>query len=156
MQEEEVIKIPSEEDEQSALSKKVDEYKNLAQRVQAEFDNYRKRNVESVRISRNEGINDFVTDILAVVDNFERGLNAISEEKSRAGVELIYKQLMNLLQQYDVEEIKAQGEEFNPNIHHAIAQTEDAENANKVVEVFQKGYKRKDKILRPSMVKVAK
>lgn len=149
-----MIKIPS-EDEISEVDKKAEEFKNLAQRIQAEFDNYRKRNNEAVRVSRNDGINDLVTELLPVIDNFERGLDAIVEEKSKTGVELIYKQMLGVLQKYDVEEIKAKGEEFNPNYHHAIAKEDDAENANIVVEVFLKGYKRKDKVLRPAMVKVA-
>jgi molecular chaperone GrpE len=151
--EEEVIKIPSEE--VSLADKKAEEFKDLAQRIQAEFDNYRKRNNEAVRISRNDGINDLVVELLPVIDNFERGLDSICEENSRTGVELIYKQMLGILQKYDVEEIKAKGEEFNPNFHHAIAQEEDEQNTNKVVEVFVKGYKRKDKVLRPAMVKVA-
>lgn len=135
-------------------NQKAEEYKDLAQRVQAEFDNYRRRNAESVRISRNEGINDFVIELLPVLDNFERGLNSISEENSKAGVELIYKQILGILNKYEVEEIKTDGY-FDPQIHHAIAKADDEENANKIIEVFQKGYKRKDKVLRPAMVKVA-
>lgn len=155
IQEEEPIKIVSEDDEVTIAKKKADEFKDMAQRVQAEFDNYRKRNIESVRIARNEGINDLLTELLPAIDNFERGLNALTEEKSKPGIELIYKQLLNLLQKYEVEEINSLGEEFNPNLHHAISQAEDAVNKNKIVEVFQKGYKRKDKVLRPAMVKVA-
>ncbi|HOO22905.1 MAG TPA: nucleotide exchange factor GrpE [Clostridia bacterium] len=155
-QEEEVIKIPSEDDELSLALKKADEFKDLAQRIQAEFENYRKRNMEAVRQSRNDAINDFIIDLLPVLDNFERALSIIADEKTKAGVELIYKQLLDLLRKYEVEEIKAEGEEFNPDVHDAIAQEEDTEQANKVVAVFRKGYKRKDKILRPTMVKVAK
>lgn len=154
-QEEEVIKIPSEDDELTAALKKAEEFKNTAQRIQAEFENYRKRNNEAVKVSRNEGINDFAIDLLPVLDNFERGISLINEEQSKQGVELIYKQMLNILEKYGIEEIKALGENFDPNFHHAIVQEEDAENANKVVEVFQKGYKRKNKVLRPSMVKVA-
>ncbi len=157
MIEEEVIKIPSDDeiDLVAEADKKAEEFKNLAQRIQAEFDNYRKRTNDAIRISRNDGINDFLIELLPVIDNFERGLDAICEKSSRDGVELIYKQMLEILKKYDVEEIEAKGQEFNPNFHHAVAQEEDAENSNKVVEVFLKGYKRKDKVLRPAMVKVA-
>ena len=151
--EEEPIQILSEEENE--LAKKADEFKELAQRIQAEFDNYRKRNNESVRIARSDGINDVIIALLPVLDNFERAIPAINEESAKAGVELIYKQTLALLTKFDVEEIASLGEEFDPKFHHAIAQCEDAENANKIVEVYQKGYKRKDKVLRPSLVKVA-
>ena len=149
---EEEIKILSEEEE---TLKQINEFKDLAQRIQAEFDNYRKRNNESIRIARNDGINDVIIALLPILDNFERALGSISDENIKSGVELIYKQNVALLSKFDVTEIEALGMDFDPKIHHAIAQCEDSDNANKVVEVFQKGYKRKDKVLRPSLVKVA-
>lgn len=135
--------------------KKIDEYKDMAQRLQAEFDNYRKRNNESVRIARSDGINDVICALLDVIDNFERGISTVTDENAKSGMELIYKQILALLTKFDVVEIEAKGKEFDPKFHHAIAQCEDGEKANTVVEVYQKGYKRKDKVLRPSMVKVA-
>ena len=135
--------------------KKIDEYKDIAQRLQAEFDNYRKRNNESVKIARSDGINDVICALLDVLDNFERGIASVDDEKAKSGMELIYKQMLGLLTKFDVVEIEALGKEFDPKFHHAIAQCEDSENANTVVEVYQKGYKRKDKVLRASMVKVA-
>ena len=148
------IKI-SDADLIAEANKKADEYKNLVRRVQAEFDNYRKRNAESITVSRNDGINDVISTLFPVLDNFERGINTITDESTKSGMELIYKQILSILKKFDVEEIIALGEEFNPKYHHAIAQCEDEENANKVVEVYQKGYKRKEKVLRASMVKVA-
>ena len=157
------IKVGVEDDESTVsivdpieeANKKVEEYKDLAQRLQAEFDNFRKRNAESSRIARNDGINDVITSLLPVLDDFERGINATENESAKGGMELIYKKIVNLLNKYDAVEIEALGAEFDPQYHHAIAQCEDAENSNKVVEVFQKGYRRKDKVLRPAMVKVA-
>lgn len=135
--------------------KKIDEYKDIAQRLQAEFDNYRKRNNESVSIARSDGINDVICALLDVLDNFERGIASVDDEKAKSGMELIYKQMLALLIKFDVVEIEALGKEFDPKLHHAIAQCEDSEKANTIVEVYQKGYKRKDKVLRASMVKVA-
>lgn len=132
----------------------AEEFKDMAQRIQAEFDNYRRRNLDAVRAARNEGGDDVISALLPVVDNFERGLQAV-EESARAGIELIYKQLISVLDKLEVKEIEALGKEFDPAYHHAIAKCEDGEQSNVVVEVYQKGYIRKNKVLRPSMVKVA-
>lgn len=142
------------DDEIAKAMKAAEEFKDMAQRIQAEFDNYRKRNVEAIKTSRNDGIEDVITALLPVIDNFERGLG-LMDESSKTGIELIYKQVMSVMEKFEVKEIKALGCEFDPKFHHAIAQAEDPDNANKVVEVFQKGYIRKNKVLRPAMVKVA-
>ena len=149
------VAVGSENDLLANANKQIEEFKDITLRLQAEFDNYRKRNNESVRIARNDGINEIIIALFPIIDNFERAISAINDEGTRSGVELIFKQITALLAKYEVEEILALGEEFDPKYHHAIAQCEDAENSNKVVEVFQKGYKRKDKVLRPAMVKVA-
>ena len=133
---------------------KAEEYKDLLQRLQAEFDNYRKRNAESVKIARCDGINEMILELLPIMDSFERGIASL-DESAKGGMELICKQLSNLFTKYEVEEIPSVGEQFDPNVHHAIAQCDDAENAGKIVEVYQKGYKRKNKVLRASLVKVA-
>ncbi len=140
--------------ELEAAMKAADEFKNMAQRIQAEFDNYRKRNAEAVRNARNDGIDDVVEMFFPVLDNFERGMNAV-DEQAKTGIELIYKQVLAIFEKLEVKEISALGEDFNPEYHHAIAKCEDENNENKVVEVFQKGYIRKNKVLRPAMVKVA-
>lgn len=126
----------------------------MAQRVQAEFDNYRRRNAEAVRIARADGIDDVINALLPVLDNFERGIQAV-EESARSGIELIFKQVTSILEKFEVKEIEALNKEFDPNFHHAIAKCDDKEKENTVVEVFQKGYIRKNKVLRPAMVKVA-
>lgn len=142
------------DDEVAKALKAVDEFKDMAQRIQAEFENYRKRNVEAVKNSRNDGIEDVIIALLPVIDNFERGMSVV-DDNARTGMELIYKQIISVLDKFEVKEIEALGTEFDPKFHHAIAQAEDPDNANKVVEVFQKGYVRKNKVLRPSLVKVA-
>ena len=141
-------------DELSQAIKAADEFKDMAQRIQAEFENYRKRNAEAVKNSRNDGIEDVIIALLPIIDNFERGLSVV-EDGAKTGMELIYKQVMSVLDKFEVKEIEALGQDFDPKYHHAIAQTEDSDKANKVVEVFQKGYIRKNKVLRPAMVKVA-
>ena len=142
------------DDELTKAIKSAEEFKEMAQRIQAEFENYRKRNVDAVKTSRSDGIEDVIIALLPVIDNFERGMNVV-EDSAKTGMELIYKQVMAVMDKFEVKEIEATGAEFDPKYHHAIAQAEDPDNANKVVEVFQKGYIRKNKVLRPALVKVA-
>ena len=92
---------------------------------------------------------------LPIIDNFERGIAAVADETAKNGMELILKQMLSLFAKFDVEEIESLGKDFDPKYHHAIAKCDDEVNSNKVVEVFQKGYKRKDKVLRAALVKVA-
>lgn len=143
-------------EEKKEIVEETIDYKDMAMRIQAEFDNYRKRNNESIRISRSEGIADVIIELFPAMDNLERGLDSIKDEKAKSGMELILKQLNEILTKFDVAEIEALGKEFDPKYCHAVAQEEDSENENKVTEVFIKGYQRKNKVLRPAMVKVAK
>ena len=134
---------------------KMEEYKDLAQRTQADFDNFRKRNVEAVKQARADGGNDVVLSMLPVLDTVEIAINMISDEATKSGVQLIQKKFQEVFAKYGVKEIDALGSEFDPNLHNAVMQVEDEENAGKVVEVLQKGYTRDGKVIRPSMVKVA-
>ena len=133
----------------------MEKYKDLAQRTQADFDNFRKRNVEAVKQARADGGNDVVLSMLPVLDTVEIAINMISDEATKSGVQLIQKKFQEVFAKYGVKEIDALGSEFDPNLHNAVMQVEDEENAGKVVEVLQKGYTRDGKVIRPSMVKVA-
>ena len=138
------------------LQGQVDQMKDLAQRTQAEFMNYKKRvakEMQDISTFANESI---ITQLLLVLDNFDR---AIESEKDNdtpflQGVIMIKKQLEDTLFKNGLEEIDALGQDFDPNFHHAVMQ-EEADEKNKVLEVFQKGYKLKEKVIRPSMVKVS-
>lgn len=134
---------------------KMEEYKDTLQRVQAEFDNYRKRNAEAVKQARADGVNDTILQMLPVLDTVEIAIGMIADEATKAGVELIRKKFAEVFAHYGVEEIEALGAEFDPSLHNAVMQTEDSENAGKVVEVLRKGYKRNGKVIRYAMVKVA-
>lgn len=147
---------PAQEEKLFAALAKAEEYKSLLQRVQADFDNYRKRNVESVRAARIDGNNDVIAGLLPIADAIDRALTMITDEKSREGVALIQRQMDTLMGKYGVCEMKASGENFDPDLHNAILQVDDEDNAGKVVEVLQKGYTRDGKVLRYAMVKVAK
>ncbi len=134
---------------------KMEEYKDMLQRLQAEFDNFRKRNVDAVKQARVDGGNDVVIAMLPVLDTVEIAIKMISDEASKAGVQLIEKKFQEIFIKYGVKEIEALGKEFDPNLHNAVMQVEDSENSGKVVEVLQKGYIRENKVIRYSMVKVA-
>ncbi len=127
-------------------------------RMQAEFDNARKRAAKEQQDFRDFALADTIKTLLPVVDSFERALQAKSEGgEFRAGVELIYKQLQDALSKLGVQPIAAKGQPFDPRIHEAIemVETSDAPD-HQVLDEWQRGYKYKDRLLRPAMVRVAK
>ena len=129
-------------------------------RQMAEFDNYRKRTEKEKTAMYEVGAKEVVEKILPVVDNFERGLAAVPEDKKDdsfvAGMEMIYKQIMTTLEEIGVKPIEAVGTGFNPDFHNAVMHVEDEElGENIVVEEFQKGYTYRESVVRHSMVKVA-
>ena len=137
---------------------KTAEYLAMAQRVQADFENYRKRN-ESVRADAYaEGRKDVAAVMLPVLDNLERAVGAAadsSDEALKNGVELVLKQMADVYQKLDVTPIDRQGEKFDPNLENAVLQgTEDEGEPGTVCQVLQKGYRMGDKVLRHAMVKV--
>lgn len=127
-------------------------------RMQAEFDNARKRAAKEQQDFRDYALVDTIKAIIPVLDSFDRALQS-SPEKSEfhAGVELIHKQLLDALGKIGVKQISAKGEQFDPRYHEAIemVDTEDAED-QQVIEQLQRGYKLKDRLLRPAMVRVAR
>ena len=126
----------------------------------AEFDNFRKRTDREKSQMYEVGAKDVIDKILPVVDNFERGLGAVTEEEKEdpfvKGMEQIYKQLMTTLEGIGVKPIEAVGNEFDSDFHNAVMHVEDEEvGENIIVEEFQKGYMYRDSVVRHSMVKVA-
>ena len=127
-------------------------------RLMADFQNFKRRadrERSEIYARANENI---VTQLLDVADNFERALaddSAEEDENFRKGMEMIYSQLMDVLAKAGVSEIIAEGEDFDPNFHHAVMQDKnDDYESGKVTEVLQKGYTLNGKVIRPSMVKV--
>lgn len=137
------------------LNARINEYKLTAQRIQAEFENYRKRNDEAKKSLRFEVTNDVLLDFLKVLDSINCALNMVKEDSLKEGLVLIAKQFNSLLFNYEVIEIDPINQKFDPNFHHAIMQINDKDNIGNIVEVYQKGYVRKDKVLRYATVKVA-
>src|SRR5579864_607197 len=127
-------------------------------RAQAEFENARRRATKEQQDFREYAAADAIKSLLPVLDSFERALQVKSEAGDfRSGVELIYKQLQDALAKLGVRAIPAKGEPFDPRVHEAIemVETSDAPD-HEVLDELQRGYKIKDRLLRPAMVKVAK
>lgn len=128
-------------------------------RLQAEFDNYRKRASKENADFRDYAVADAARQLLAPVDNFTLALkNAqANPEEFKKGVELIHKQLQDVLQKIGVQRIPAEGQPFDPRVHEAIEMVESNQVPdNHVLEELQPGYKIKERLLRPAMVRVAK
>ena len=127
-------------------------------RMQAEFENARRRAAKEQQDFRDFATVDAIKPLLPVIDNFERALQVKSDSgEFRTGIELIYKQLQDVLTRLGVQPIAAKGQRFDPHVHEAIEMVESSDAADhEVLEEWQRGYKFKDRLLRPSMVKVAK
>lgn len=139
---------------------KIEELTDRLTRQMAEFDNFRKRTDKEKSQMYEVGAKDIIEKILPVVDNFERGLDAVKEEDKEdpfvQGMEKVYKHLMTTLEEIEVKPIEAVGKEFDPNFHNAVMHVDDENfGENTVAEEFQKGYTYRDSIVRHSMVKVA-
>lgn len=139
---------------------KIEELTDRLTRQIAEFDNFRKRTDKEKSQMYEIGAKDVIEKILPVVDNFERGLNAVAEEEKEQpfiqGMDKIYKQLMTTLDEIGVKPIEAVGAEFNPEFHNAVMHMEDENlGENTIAEEFQKGYMYRESVVRHSMVKVA-
>ncbi len=162
--EEEQSEQGEEEQEQDPLVLKDEKIAALTDQIKrnmAEFDNFRKRTEKEKALMYEMGAKNILEKILPVVDNFERALAPAHMEKSEdkafaKGIELIYKQLMSMLDELDVHEIEALHKSFDPDLHHAVAHEENDEyDENIVTNVMQKGYTYKDKVLRYAIVSVA-
>ncbi len=139
---------------------KIEELSDKLLRQMAEFDNFRKRTEKEKSAMYEIGAKDIIEKLLPVVDNFERGFTTVAEEDKEdafvTGMEMVYKQLMTMLESVGVKPIEAVGQEFNPDLHNAVMHVEDETvGENIIVEEFQKGYTYRDSVVRYSMVKVA-
>lgn len=127
-------------------------------RTLAEYDNYRKRTAREKQAAYGDAKADCIKEFLPMMDNFERAIaaEAADAEGFKKGVEMIYKNFTDIFSKLGIEAFGEIGEPFDPNIHNGVMHIEDSELAeNSVAEVFSKGYKLGDRILRPAMVKVA-
>ena len=139
------------------LEKQLGDEKDKYPRVAAEYDNFRKRSVSERLNAAADAQIKVITEILSVIDNFERAMDAeCTDENYKKGIEMIFKQYIGILEKLGVTEIAALGEQFDPNVHHAVNQVEDESfGENTVCQVFQKGYMLDGKVIRCAMVSVA-
>ena len=153
-------KLFGKKDKKDKKDEKIAELNDRLMRQMAEFDNFRKRTEKEKQQMYGIGAAEVVEKLLPVVDNFERGLAAMTEEEKETsfaqGIEMIYKQLMTALSDLGVTAIEAVGQEFNPDFHNAVMQapSEDYESGV-ITQELQKGYLYKEKVVRHSMVVVA-
>ena len=149
------------EKEIEELGTKLAEAQDRFQRTLAEFDNFRKRTMKEKASMYDDGVRDTIEKLLPMFDNLERAISSVEGKVDEndpllKGVKLTDKQLKEILVAMGVEEIKALGEKFDPNLHAAVAHVDDENyGENEVIYDMLKGYKYKDKVIRHSMVKVA-
>ena len=148
-------------EEIESLNKEIFSLKEALLRNQAELQNYKRRKDEETERYLKYKNEELVKELLPIVDNFERAIkmddNDLSDEVSKflSGFKLIYTNTVNILNKYEVTEIKAEGIEFDATYHHAVlTEHDDTKPSGVVLEVLQKGYMYKDRVIRPAMVKV--
>ncbi|MBR2316087.1 MAG: nucleotide exchange factor GrpE [Clostridia bacterium] len=147
-----------EENEKEKLQKELDAAKEAHMRTLAEYDNFRKRSIKEKEAIAGDSKAMALKELLPVLDNFERAaMNAESDFDSyRKGVEMTFSSFMEVLKKLGVEQFGEPGEQFDPNIHNAVMHCEDESlEENVITDVFSKGYKLGDRVLRHAMVKVA-
>ena len=151
---EENLDLPSEENTEKEKSQ---EYLDMLQRLKAEFENYMKRNEEERKEFAKYAKYDLILKLLSIKDDFERALESKKENEEFAkGIEMIFRQLQKTLEEEGVKPIKSLGEKFDPYKHDVIGKIEHDKHEDVIVEEIKKGYMLKDKILRPSLVKISK
>ncbi|HCD8573056.1 TPA: nucleotide exchange factor GrpE [Staphylococcus aureus] len=141
------------------LQQLADENEEKYLRLYAEFENYKRRIQKENEINKTYQAQRVLTDILPAIDNIERALQIEGDDKTfkslQKGVQMVHESLINALKDNGLEVIKTEGEAFDPNIHQAVVQDDNPDfESGEITQELQKGYKLKDRVLRPSMVKV--
>ena len=154
----EVEETPAVESELEGLRAEKANYLDRLARLQAEFDNFRKRSVRDQQDFRDYALAEALKSLLPILDSLDRALKTtgVSVEDFRSGIELIDKQFHDALSKLGVEPVGAEGEIFDPNLHQAVqmVDTDEVED-HRVIDELQRGYRIKDRLLRPAMVRVA-
>ena len=154
----EVEETPALESELEALRAEKANYLDRLARLQAEFDNFRKRSLRDQQDFRDYALAEALKSLLPILDSLDRALKTkgVSVEDFRSGIELIDKQFHDALSKLGVEPVGAEGETFDPNLHQAVqmVDTDEVED-HRVIDELQRGYRIKDRLLRPAMVRVA-
>lgn len=159
IQEEEVNEVSPEQLEIQRLQQELDDRQSRLLRLQADLENFRRRVRLDQEAAAKYRAQSLIENILPALDNFDRALNIEAKEEETLqllkGVEMVYRQLLDALKTEGLDIIDAVGKEFDPNFHQAVMQVEDSNyESNIVVDELQKGYILKDRVIRPTMVKV--
>ncbi len=126
------------------------------QRLQAEFENFKRRTEKDAQQFRSFANTDIISKLLPVIDNFERALDHAPSDEFAKGVRMVFDQLMSLLTEEGLEIINPKGLEFDPKYHEALMVEESKDKSGRIIEVFEKGYKFNGQLMRAAKVKVAK
>jgi len=143
--------------EENTIKQELDDTMDRLKRLMAEFDNYKKRSSKERESLYHSLVGDIASSLLPVLDNLEKAVGAASEDEAyKQGVELVLKQFVDVLGSFGVEEVPTLGTTFDPEIHEAVSSVQDDTLGEKEIkEVFRKGYKIKDRVIRHAMVVVA-
>ena len=149
----------SQEDELLSLKEQVEESENKYLKLYAEFENFKRRNRQEAELNSKYKDQKFAENLLPVLDNLERALAIDGTDESfialNKGVEMVYKNLVETLEKHDIKAIDALNQPFDPNFHQAVMTEAADSESDIVIEEFQKGYILKDRVIRPTMVKVS-
>ncbi len=149
--------VPEEKDELEELKEKLAEDEERYKRLQADFENFRRRTRQEKEELSALVVQNFITELLPLVDNFERAMAAEATDVAafQQGVDMIFNQLMEVLKNRGLKKIETKDAKFDPNFHQAVMRVENPElEDDTIVMELQKGYMVKDKVIRPSMVQV--
>lgn len=164
MEENKKEEISQKEEGQNELEQKIkkleqeaDETNDRLKRIMAEFENYKKRNIKEKETQYTSILGDVISTLLPIMDNLEKAVSIeTADEKYKQGIELVLKQLQDVLEGFGVKKIEAVGNPFDPELHDAVSHVEDENLGEQIVkEEYRKGYKIGDKVIRHSMVIVA-
>ncbi|MEH7074102.1 nucleotide exchange factor GrpE [Neobacillus drentensis] len=155
----EALPVDEKDQEIQSLKAKLEEADNRYLRLQADFDNFRRRTRLDQEANQKYRAQKLITDLLPAIDNFERAMKIEADNEQTKtllqGMDMVYRSLLDALKNEGVEPINAVGNEFDPHQHQAVMQGEDENyGSNIVTDEFQKGYLLKDRVIRPAMVKV--
>ncbi|RXI99389.1 nucleotide exchange factor GrpE [Anaerobacillus alkaliphilus] len=156
----EQVLLSEEEQKIQALQGEVEELNNRLLRVQADYDNFRRRTRQEMEAAAKYRAQGLIEALIPAIDNFDRALGVkVESDDARSllqGMEMVHRQLTDALQNEGLEVIESVGQNFDPHYHQAVMQVESEDHEpNQVVEELQKGYKLKDRVIRPAMVKVS-
>lgn len=123
--------------------------------LQADFDNFRKWHAKEKDVITTLANERLIHDLLVILDDFERALPALEQEKNKEGMQMVYKKLIKILSAYGLEPIECVGKKFDPNSHEALCKEQCGEETGTILEDLGKGYRLKSRVIRPSKVKIA-